>query len=62
MEDAFRTFSQKVWSPTALLPARTKQLIATAVAHVTKCPYGITGHTKAARQHGATAEKIMEAV
>jgi len=44
------------------LPGKTKQLIAVAVAHVTQCPYCIKGHTKAARQHGATPEEIMEAI
>jgi AhpD family alkylhydroperoxidase len=61
VEDAFRTFSQKVFADGAL-PAKTKQLIAVAVAHVTQCPYCIKGHTKAARQHGATPEEIMEAI
>jgi AhpD family alkylhydroperoxidase len=37
-------------------------LIAVAVAHVTQCPYCIRGHSKAAVQHGATAEEIMEAI
>ena len=60
-EDAFRAFSQKVFADGAL-PARTKQLIAVAVAHVTQCPYCIKGHTKAARQHGATPKEIMEAI
>ena len=41
---------------------RSKQLIAVAVAHVTQCPYCITGHTKAARRLGATPEEIMEAI
>ena len=44
------------------LPAKTKPLIAVAVAHVTQCPYCIKGHTKAAHQHGATPKEIMEAV
>jgi AhpD family alkylhydroperoxidase len=61
VEDAFRAFSQKVFADGAL-PAKTKQLIAIAVAHVTQCPYCIKGHTKAARQHGATPEEIMEAI
>ena len=61
IEDAFRAFSQKVFAEGAL-PAKTKQLIAVAVAHVTQCPYCIKGHTKAARQHGATPEEIMEAI
>jgi AhpD family alkylhydroperoxidase len=44
------------------IPAKTKQLIAVAVAHVTQCPYCIRGHTRAAVRHGATPEEIMEAI
>ena len=44
------------------LPAKTKQLIAVAVAHVTQCPYCIKGHTKAALRHGATRLELMEAI
>ena len=58
---AFDAFSQKVFADGAL-PARTKQLIAVAVAHVTQCPYCIKGHTRAARRLGATPEEVMEAV
>jgi AhpD family alkylhydroperoxidase len=61
VEDAFRAFSRKVFADGAL-PVKTKELIAVAVAHVTQCPYCITGHTKAARKHGATPEEIMEAI
>src|SRR3954451_23590951 len=61
IHDAFQAFSQKVFADGAL-PAKTKQLIAVAVAHVTQCPYCIKGHTKAARQHGVTPEEIMEAI
>ena len=59
--DAFMKFSERVFSAGAL-PVKTKQLIAVAVAHVTQCPYCIRSHTRAAVQHGATAEQIMEAV
>jgi AhpD family alkylhydroperoxidase len=59
--DAFKAFSQSVFAEGAL-GSKTKQLIAVAVAHVTQCPYCIRGHTKSARQHGATAEEIMEAI
>jgi AhpD family alkylhydroperoxidase len=59
--EAFKAFSQSVFCEGAL-PAKTKQLIAVAVAHVTQCPYCIRGHTKAAMQHGATPEEIMEAI
>ena len=44
------------------LPAKTKQLIAVAVAHVTQCPYCIRGHTGAARRSGASEHEIMEAI
>ncbi len=61
IQDAFDAFSQRVFADGAL-DAKTKQLIAVAVAHVTQCPYCITGHTKAARRSGATPEEIMEAI
>jgi len=60
-EKAFQAFSQQVFADGAL-PAKTKQLIAVAVAHVTQCPYCIKGHTKAALRHGATHEELMEAI
>jgi AhpD family alkylhydroperoxidase len=59
--DAFRAFAAAVFADGAL-DAKTKQLIAVAVAHVTQCPYCINSHTKTALQKGATAEQIMEAV
>ena len=58
---AFREFGQKVFADGAL-PAKTKQLIAVAVAHVTQCPYCIRGHTEAARKAGATEQEVMEAI
>ena len=58
---AFHAFSRQVFADGAL-PAKTKQLIAVAVAHVTQCPYCIKGHTKAALRAGATPEELMEAV
>lgn len=60
-EKAFQAFSQQVFAEGALL-AKTKQLIAVAVAHVTQCPYCIRGHTKAAPRHGATRQELMEAI
>jgi AhpD family alkylhydroperoxidase len=58
---AFQAFSKSVFADRAL-SSKTKQLIAVAVAHVTQCPYCITGHTKAAQRAGATPEELMEAV
>jgi AhpD family alkylhydroperoxidase len=58
---AFQEFSRTVFADGAL-PAKTKQIIAVAVAHVTQCPYCIDGHTKAALRAGATPEELMEAI
>jgi hypothetical protein len=43
IQAAFDAFGQRVFADGAL-PAKTKQLIAVAVAHVTQCPYCIRGH------------------
>jgi AhpD family alkylhydroperoxidase len=61
IHDAFAAFSNRVFTDGAL-PAKTKQLVAVAVAHVTQCPYCIRGHTKVAMRHGATKEELMEAI
>ena len=61
IQDAFHAFSQLVFADGAL-PAKTKQLIAVAAAHITQCPYCIQGHTKAALKHGANPKEIMEAI
>lgn len=58
---AFRAFSSSVFADGAL-PAKTKQLIAVAVAHVTQCPYCIRGHTREALKAGASENEIMEAI
>jgi AhpD family alkylhydroperoxidase len=60
-ERAFQAFSRQAFADGAL-SARFKQLIAVAVAHVTQCPYCISGHTKAALRQGASAEELMEAI
>jgi AhpD family alkylhydroperoxidase len=57
----FRAFSRSVFADGAI-PAKTKQLIAVAVAHVTQCPYCIRSHSQAALRRGATAAEIMEAI
>lgn len=60
-EQAFQNFSKQVFEKGAL-DAKTKQIIAVAVAHVTQCPYCIRGHTKAALRAGASSEEMMEAI
>ncbi len=59
--EAFHQFSKQVFAP-GKLDAKTKQLIAVAVAHVTQCPWCIAGHSKQAVKEGATREEIMEAI
>jgi AhpD family alkylhydroperoxidase len=61
VHEAFASFSERVFAEGAL-PAKTKQLIAVAAAHITHCPYCIRGHTRAALRDGASAEEIMEAI
>ena len=58
---AFRGFGHRAFADGAL-PARTKELIAVAVAHVTQCPYCIRGHTESAMSKGATEAELMEAI
>jgi AhpD family alkylhydroperoxidase len=61
IHEAFEEFSHAVFADGSL-PETTKQLIAVAVAHVTQCPYCISGHTRLARRKGASPEQIMEAI
>lgn len=61
IHQAFQEFQKKVFADGAL-PARTKQLIAVAVAHVTQCPYCIKGHTRGALCAGVAKQEIMEAI
>ena len=59
--NAWRAFSRQAFAEGALT-AKTKDLIAIAVAHVTQCPYCIRAHTKSALAKGATEQEIMEAI
>ena len=61
IEANWRQFSKAVFAPGAL-DAKTKQLIALAVAHVTQCPYCIKGHAPAAKRAGASEAEVMEAI
>ena len=47
---------------TAHLDAKTRELIALAVGVTRQCDGCITTHVHAARQHGATADEIAEAL
>ncbi len=56
---AFLDFNKAALADGAL-PAKTKELIAVAVAHTTQCAYCIEVHVKAARKAGATDEELAE--
>jgi AhpD family alkylhydroperoxidase len=58
---AFDAFGKAVFADGAL-PAKVKQIIAVAAAHVTQCPYCIKVHTKGAQRAGATPQELMEAI
>ena len=57
---AFQAFGKAVFADGAL-PAKTKELIAVAVAHVTQCPYCIEIHLQNAKRAGATEQELAEA-
>ena len=61
IHEAFREFGRQVFAAGAL-DAKTKELIAVAVAHVTQCPYCIRGHTRSAQRQGASQQELMEAI
>jgi AhpD family alkylhydroperoxidase len=58
---AMQTFMAKAVADGAL-PAKTKELIAIAVAHATKCPYCIDHHVKTAKKLGVNEAEISEAI
>lgn len=59
--DAFSGFDSKVFAP-GKLGVKTKELLAVACAHITRCPYCIDAHTARALKAGATAEELAEAI
>lgn len=58
---AFSDFDGKVFEAGAL-SIKSKELIAVACAHVTRCPYCIEAHAKRARTTGASDQEIAEAI
>jgi AhpD family alkylhydroperoxidase len=57
----YRTLSE-AGSKTTKLDAKTRELIALAVAVTLRCDGCITIHTDAAAKHGATKEELVEAL
>lgn len=58
---AFAEWNGKVFAP-GRLDKKTKELVAVACTYLTRCPYCIVGHTKAALEAGATKEEIAEVI
>ena len=58
---AFLEFDQKAFKDGAI-PAKTKELIALGIAHITQCPWCIDAHASRARQAGATDAEIGEVI
>ena len=57
----FQDFNQSVMSE-GNLPAKTKELIALAVALTTQCSYCLEIHREAAKKAGVTEEEIAETI
>ena len=58
---AFADWDRKVFAP-GKLDKKTKELVAIACAYMTRCPWCIEGHTKAALDAGATKEEVAEVI
>jgi AhpD family alkylhydroperoxidase len=56
---AFLEFDAKAFKDGAL-PARTKELIALGIAHITQCPWCIDAHVGKATKAGASPAEIAE--
>jgi AhpD family alkylhydroperoxidase len=56
---AFLEFDRAAFKDGAI-PARTKELIALAIAQITQCPWCIQAHTKKAATAGASDAEIAE--
>ena len=62
--DAFKSFAafDKAAVADGVIPKKTKELIAVAVAHVTGCPYCIDIHVNNAKKLDVSKEELAEAI
>ena len=58
---AWADWNRKVFEP-GKLDVKTKELVAIACTYMTRCPWCIEGHAKAAINAGATKEEIAEVI
>jgi AhpD family alkylhydroperoxidase len=59
--EAWSTWNDLVMAP-GKIDKKTKELIAVACTYMTRCPYCIEGHAKAALKAGASKEELAEAI
>ncbi len=59
--DAWVDWNTKVFKP-GQLDKKTKELVAIACTYMTRCPWCIEGHAKAAIKAGASKEEIAEVI
>ena len=59
--EAWSKWNNMVFQP-GKLDKKTKELIAVACTYMTRCPYCIEGHAKAALEAGATKEELAEVI
>ena len=58
---AFAEWNGRVFAP-GRLDKKTKELVAVACTYITRCPYCIAGHSRAALEAGATKEEVAEVI
>jgi AhpD family alkylhydroperoxidase len=59
--ETWSKWNKMVFEP-GKLDKKTKELIAVACTYMTRCPYCIEGHAKAALDAGATKEELAEVI
>lgn len=59
--ETWSKWNKMVFEP-GKLDRKTKELIAVACTYMTRCPYCIEGHARAALEAGATKEELAEVI
>lgn len=59
--EAWNKWNDMVFQP-GKLDKKTKELVAVACTYMTRCPYCIEGHAKAAVKAGASKEELAEVI
>jgi AhpD family alkylhydroperoxidase len=59
---AFMDMNAAAFSPDGVIPLKTKELMALAIALTTQCAWCIEAHSKGAKAQGASREEIGEVI